>query len=148
MRILTLASGCPTWTFSAEGEIGAGQLARLDALLGAAGEPALEIVAIHHPPLSEGLNPLQRLRDSGALLDILAARRVRLVLHGHLHRAIRREITHAGHTLTLLGAASASSTGHHDEAASFNLIEVAPDGSAFAVRTLQPTPAIAASAST
>jgi len=147
VRIVALSSGTPTWTFSAEGELGKAQLARLDAILARRPPASLDIVAVHHPPLPDGLNPLQRLRDSHALLDILFAHGVPLLLHGHLHRRLVRNVSRGDHILTLLGAPSASSTGHHDEPAGFNLIEVAADGAGFVLRDYAATPAIAASAS-
>lgn len=127
--VITLCSGTPTWLFSAEGELGADQLARLDALLtGLDRAIHLPVVAVHHPPYAPGLSRLKRLRDGEALLAMLDRHGCPLVLHGHLHVACETTWTGDGHTITLLGAPSASSAGHHgDDPAGFSLIHVAPD---------------------
>ena len=55
---------------------------------------------------------------------------VGMVLHGHLHRRVRREDRTSGGTLVSVGATSASL--HHDSGlkmAGFNLYEIEPDGS-------------------
>lgn len=127
--LVTLCSGTPTWTFSAEGALGPDQLARLDMLLARLDRRSvLPVIAIHHPPFAPGLSRLKRLRDGEALLDVLARHRCPLVLHGHLHAACRREWRSADHVVTLLGAPSASATGRHGEdGPAFNLVTVAAD---------------------
>ncbi|MDP3546203.1 MAG: metallophosphoesterase [Phreatobacter sp.] len=127
--VVTLCSGTPAWLFSAEGELGADQLTRLDALLaGVDRAHHLPVIAVHHPPHAPGLSRLKRLRDGEALMQILARHRCPLVLHGHLHAACETTWTSEGHTVTLLGAPSASAAGRHgDDPAGFSLIHVAPD---------------------
>lgn len=127
--VVTLCSGTPTWTFSAEGELGSTQLARLDPILGGLDRARLlPVIAVHHPPAAIGLSRLKRLRDGAALLDRLARHRCPLVLHGHLHEACRRQITVGGFAVTLVGAPSASASGRHGEdPAAFNLVRVADD---------------------
>jgi 3',5'-cyclic AMP phosphodiesterase CpdA len=124
--IVTLCSGLPTWLFSAEGALGALQLARLDRMLaGIDRDRHLPIIAVHHPPVAPDLSRLKRLRDADRLLALLARHRCPLVLHGHLHKACRTEWRSAAHVVTGLGAASASATGRGgDDPASFNLIKV------------------------
>ncbi len=93
--LVTLCSGLPTWLFSAEGELGEAQLARLDAILSALDRTAhLPVIAIHHPPHAPGLSPLKRLRDGQALMALLARHRCPLVLHGHLHKACEADRHH------------------------------------------------------
>jgi 3',5'-cyclic AMP phosphodiesterase CpdA len=127
--VVTLCSGTPTWTFSAEGALGASQLARLDAMLvGLDRAACLPIIAIHHPPFAPGLSRLKRLRDGDTLLQLLARHRCPLVLHGHLHEACRREWRGGDHGVMLVGASSASATGRRgEEGPAFNLVTVAPD---------------------
>ncbi len=127
--IITVCSGTPTWTFSAEGALGAPQLARFDTMLaGLDRTTCLPVVAVHHPPFAPGLSRLKRLRDGEALLNILARHRCPLVLHGHLHEACRREWRHSDHVVTLIGASSASATGRRgEEGPAFNLVTIAPD---------------------
>lgn len=137
--VVTLCSGTPTWTFSAEGELGEEQLRRLDrALAGLDRTRLLPVIAIHHPPAAPGLSRLKRLRDGRRLLKMLARHRCPLVLHGHLHEASRREIDVDGQTITLIGAPSASATGAHGEdPAGFNLVTVGDrlDWAAESIRT-------------
>lgn len=127
--VVTLCSGTPTWLFSAEGELGRDQLARLDLLLAGIDRIShLPVIAVHHPPHAPGLSRLKRLRDGEALLAMLARHRCPLVLHGHLHTACETPWSGDGHAITLLGAPSASSAGHHgDDPAGFSLVHVAPD---------------------
>lgn len=127
--VITLCSGTPTWTFSAEGELGREQLGRLDAILAGLDRAAhLPVIALHHPPAAEGLSRLKRLRDGLALLEIIARHRCPLVLHGHLHEARRHEWAASGRRVALIGAPSASATGRHgEEGPAFNLIRVTPD---------------------
>jgi hypothetical protein len=65
------------------------------------------------------------LRDAPALIAQLRPLNRGLLLHGHLHRRVQRDIrTDAGH-VNLVGATSASL--HHDDAdrmAGFNLYEI------------------------
>ncbi len=127
--VVTLCSGTPTWLFSAEGELGRDQLARLDALLAGLDRSAhLPVIAIHHPPHAPGLSRLKRLRDGEALMAILARHGCPLVLHGHLHRACDISWTGEGRTIRLAGAPSASSAGRHgDDPAGFTLVHVDAD---------------------
>ncbi|WP_439575089.1 metallophosphoesterase family protein [Phreatobacter sp.] len=124
--LVTLCSGTPTWTFSAEGELGPAQLDRLDRLLAGLDRTlVLPVIAIHHPPEAPGLSRLKRLRDGSALLGLLARHRCPLLLHGHLHEACRREVVVDGQTVTCIGAPSASATGRHGEdAAGFTIVTV------------------------
>jgi len=127
--VVTLCSGAPTWLFSAEGELGGDQLARLDHLLGGLDRTnQMPVIAVHHPPHAPGLSALKRLRDGEALLRCLARHSCPLVLHGHLHAACETTWTGDGFTIHLMGAPSASSAGRHgDDPAGFSLIRVAPD---------------------
>jgi len=127
--VITLCSGAPTWTFSAEGVVGPAQLARLDAMLAGIDRAThLPVIAIHHPPVAEGLSRLKRLRDGEPLLHVLARHRCPLVLHGHLHEARRQEWEAVGHRIALVGVPSASATGRDgEEGPAFNLVTIAPD---------------------
>ncbi|WP_181313914.1 metallophosphoesterase family protein [Phreatobacter cathodiphilus] len=127
--VVTLCSGTPTWLFSAEGELGRDQLARLDALLDGLDRTAhLPVIAVHHPPHAPGLSRLKRLRDGEALMALLARHGCPLVLHGHLHRACDTVWTGGARTISLAGAPSASAAGRHgDDPAGFTLVHVDAD---------------------
>ncbi|CEJ12478.1 cyclic 3',5'-adenosine monophosphate phosphodiesterase [bacterium YEK0313] len=137
VALVTLCTGAPTWLFSAEGALGAGQLARLDRLLaGLDRQRCLPVIAMHHPPYAPGLSRLKQLRDGAALLDLADRHGCQVILHGHLHRACRVDWQGAHGRIALIGAASASAAGHgHDDPASFNLVTVTrtPDGFAWQV---------------
>jgi 3',5'-cyclic AMP phosphodiesterase CpdA len=126
VALVTLCSGLPTWLFSAEGELGAAQLSKLDAMLSAIDRTAhLPVIAVHHPPHAPGLSPLKRLRDGQALMALLARHRCPLVLHGHLHKACEATVTIDGFAITVAGAPSASSARHHgDDPAGYSLVQV------------------------
>jgi 3',5'-cyclic AMP phosphodiesterase CpdA len=132
VAVVTLCSGTPTWLFSAEGELGAAQLARLDALLADLDRNThLPIVAVHHPPHAPVLSRLKRLRDGDALMALLARHGCPLVLHGHLHLACDTVWTGGGRSIHLAGAPSASAAGRHgDDPAGFTLVHV-DEGLAF-----------------
>lgn len=129
VAVIALCSGLPTWLFSAEGELGQEQLARLDRLLaGLDRQKAFPLIGLHHPPVNDGLNPLQRLRDREALLAILARHRCEVLAHGHVHAPRRIDLDNGGAPLAVIGAASASSSGKYDLPAAFNLFEVERTG--------------------
>lgn len=75
------------------GELSDSELARLSALLDASEAPNI-LTAVHHPPLELG-SPLDhgRIGNGSELLERLAADgRVRGILFGHVHQAVRLEI--------------------------------------------------------
>lgn len=125
VALIALCSGLPTWLFSAEGALGEGQLARLDALLAeVARKQQIPIIAIHHPPDRAKVSWLKRLRDGKALLSVLSYHRCLLVLHGHSHHAALRDIMLQDHAIIMAGASSASATEQAgSKAAGFTLIE-------------------------
>jgi len=65
----------------ARGELGLGQLARLELELA---EPGPVVVVLHHHPFSRDLT--MDMDDSAQLLELLGRREVGLVLFGHMHR--------------------------------------------------------------
>lgn len=142
VALVTLCTGAPTWLFSAEGALGAGQLARLDQLLaGLDRRNCLPVIAMHHPPFAPGLSRLKRLRDGAALLDLADRHRCPLILHGHLHKACREDWQGRNGKVALIGAASASATGHgHDDPASFNLVTVTRGAGGLAWQVERRTP--------
>ncbi len=126
LALITLCSGIPTWLFSAEGAIGRAQMQRLETILAALDRTAqVPVLHLHHPPDTARLSPLQRLRDGGQLIHVMARHDCPLILHGHTHRGDIRELSRFGKRLVLAGASSASAvltTG--PAAAGFNLIDV------------------------
>jgi 3',5'-cyclic AMP phosphodiesterase CpdA len=126
---VALSSAVPRPPFVAAGELGEPQLAALrDVLAHPEVAGRVPVIAIHHPPV----HPWSRLkahsdglRDSKALLGVLGSVGRGIVLHGHLHRRIQRELFTALGRLQQIGATSASL--HHadpDRMAGYNLYEL------------------------
>jgi 3',5'-cyclic AMP phosphodiesterase CpdA len=130
---IALSSAVPRPPFVAAGELGAAQL---DALRRILAEPEVTrrtvVIALHHPPVHPWRRlkaHLEGLRDASALLSLLASVPRGVVLHGHLHRRIQRDLSTSGGTLQQIGATSASL--HHadpDRMAGFNVYELDETG--------------------
>jgi 3',5'-cyclic AMP phosphodiesterase CpdA len=128
-----LSSAVPRLPLVAAGELGEPQLAALREVLA---HPEVKarapIIALHHPPVhpwSRAKAHIEGLRDATALLALLAGASRGVLLHGHLHRRIQRELSTASGRLRQLGATSASL--HHadpDRMAGFNAYDLADDG--------------------
>lgn len=126
VAIVGVSSAVPTLPLAATGEIGKAQLARLGDVLDAlARERAFRVVLVHHPPTAE-VNRFRRLRDAAAMREMLRQHGAELVLHGHLHESSLIWLAGPRDNIACLGAPSASSApSGHDEAASYNLFEIA-----------------------
>ncbi len=133
VAIVGLSSAVPRLPFVAAGEIGSAQMEALSRILDCpdvAGH--VVVVAVHHPPVNDW--PLHKaylegLRDGAELVARLQAAPRGLILHGHLHRRIQRELRGSGSCWVQIGATSASL--HHDEAdrmAAFHVYEIDPEG--------------------
>jgi 3',5'-cyclic AMP phosphodiesterase CpdA len=113
IALIGLNSAVETPPFVAAGEVGAPQLAALDALLPQLeAEGLIRVVLIHHPPLPGQAPPRRALRDAPALAHILAARGAELVLHGHNHRDSHTDFARicetGGASIPVIGVASGS----------------------------------------
>jgi 3',5'-cyclic AMP phosphodiesterase CpdA len=85
LALIGVNTGIPTPPFDATGLVGEPQLHALGAMLEAAkAQGAFRVVLIHHPPVSTR-SADKRLRDSTALLAVIAAHGAELILHGHDH---------------------------------------------------------------
>ncbi len=114
MALIGLSSAVPTMPGSAEGRLGAAQLARLPALLDAAGREGLfRAVLVHHPPVLGPGGWRKALRDRSALCVLLARHGAELVLHGHHHVASQATLPGAARPIPVLGAPQALAAGHH-----------------------------------
>jgi len=151
--IIALSSAVPRPPFVASGRVGDAQLAALEAVL-AHPEVALRtpVVLLHHPPVDDRFC-VERLRDG--LTDAERLRRVLsrlargLVLYGHVHIRLRRQMRTAAGALEVI-AASGAALDHPNQAvrAGFNAYAIADDGVASAEayvlasdgRTLERTP--------
>jgi len=101
-----LNSSIPMPWYSAQGELGSGQLNRLESM--PTGQQGPRVLLLHHPPLSPREDPSisrrKALRDSNALRPLLG--QYDFVLHGHTHK---NTVLNAANT-RIYGTASASAS--------------------------------------
>jgi 3',5'-cyclic AMP phosphodiesterase CpdA len=127
VALVAVSSAVPTGDLGAWGEVGAAQLARLEAALRA---PSLagktRVVLIHHPPVMQKGVEDRNLRDRAALAATLARAGAELVIHGHDHRDERATLPGpGGASIPVVGAGSASYNGGPDRRARYNIYEIA-----------------------
>lgn len=104
------------------GEAQAKALVRRLEILGR--ERLFRIVLIHHPPIP-GLAPRRkRLVDAWRVRRAVGEAGCELILHGHTHLASIARIEGAHGAIPVVGVPSASESGHHGEAARWNLFEI------------------------
>ncbi len=127
VALIGLDSAVPTPPGSAAGRLGGGQLARLPALLDAAGRDGLfRVVLVHHPPFRGPGGWRRALRDRAALRGALARSGAELVLHGHQHAVLRNAVRGPAGPIPVLGAPHARRPVH--EEAGWLLHRVSRDG--------------------
>ena len=94
LRLIGVSTSCVTRIFSAQGELGKAQLARLRAALGGpesapAGaspkRPEFTCLLIHHPPLPGMTKQRKALRDAADLQLVIEEQCPDLVVYGHNH---------------------------------------------------------------
>ncbi len=85
--LVGLMSAQPMPFWSARGDLGAKQLAKLKIIL-AENKDKLICMFMHHPPYSEGINRRKSLKKTKQLGQLLSDYQVALICHGHLHRNI------------------------------------------------------------
>ena len=136
LALIGVNSCVATGDLGAWGEVGADQLARLEALLTRADVAArVRVVLIHHPPVMHKGGEHRNLKDRDALAAVLARAGADLVLHGHDHRDERALLDGpAGRRIPIVGAGSASYAGGPERRARYNIYEIA-DGGAIALVT-------------
>lgn len=109
LALVACTSARPSAPLLAVGTLGAAQLARLEALLA---DPALagrfRLVALHHPPQPGVGHWHNRLTDAEALRAVLGRQGAELVIHGHLHRALRAELPGPARPIPVRGVPSVS----------------------------------------
>jgi 3',5'-cyclic AMP phosphodiesterase CpdA len=127
VAVIGVNSCVATGDLGAWGEVGAAQLARLEALLTSV-EVArrTRVVLIHHPPVMHKGNEFRNLRDREALMALLARAGADLVLHGHDHQDESAALQGPdGRRISIVGAGSASYAGGPARRARYNIYEVA-----------------------
>jgi 3',5'-cyclic AMP phosphodiesterase CpdA len=126
VALVGVSSCVPTGDLGAWGEVGAAQLARLEAALAA---PALagkvRVVLIHHPPVLIKDGEHRNLKDRAALAAVLARAGAELVIHGHDHADERATLQGPGGTkIPVVGAGSASYAGGPERRSRYNVYEI------------------------
>jgi 3',5'-cyclic AMP phosphodiesterase CpdA len=130
LALVSVNSCVATGDLGAWGEIGADQLARLEAALASPDlRDRVRVVLIHHPPVRHKGREDRNLRDRQAFSDLLGRVGADLVLHGHDHQDEKTTMGGpAGLAIPIVGAGSASYAGGADRRARYNLYEF--DGAA------------------
>jgi 3',5'-cyclic AMP phosphodiesterase CpdA len=131
--IIGLCSAVPRLPFVAAGRLGTLQLKALEGILS---HPEVArrtpVVAMHHPPhnpRSKLKSMLEGLSDAAMLWTTLESVPAAVLLHGHLHKRVRREDRRGSSKATTLGATSASlHHGSREKMAGFNLYQIGNDG--------------------
>ena len=110
VRIIGLSTAIPSPPLMAWGEVGRGQLQGLKrALIGGRRERKTCLIALHHPPQTGVTRTDNGLRDAHAFRSIVLEEGAGLVLHGHMHRAMRGTVAGPGQTsVPVWGTGSAS----------------------------------------
>jgi 3',5'-cyclic AMP phosphodiesterase CpdA len=133
VAIVALSSAVPRPPLVAAGELGAAQIAALGRVLAhpEVGRRTV-VLAMHHPAATRWSSLktyLEALRDAPALGLELRKLPRGMILHGHLHRRVQRDIRTDAGVIHQVGATSASL---HDEApdrmAGFNVYELGDAG--------------------
>lgn len=110
--LIGLSSARPSMPFLAVGTLGHGQLARLEELLEQTGRRGLlRIVLIHHPPAPGSIAWRRRLTDARLFTEVIARQGAELILHGHAHLAMERELVAGTGRVSVFGVPSASDSG-------------------------------------
>jgi 3',5'-cyclic AMP phosphodiesterase CpdA len=114
--LIGLSSARPSAPLLAVGSLGRTQLQRFEEILEETGRRGLlRIVLLHHPPVAGSIAWRKRLTDASLFADILARRGAELVLHGHAHRVLTRELVAGDRKIPVLGVPSASDFGSHPQ---------------------------------
>ena len=116
--LIGLSSARPSAPFLAVGSLGSGQLARLEKVLEQSGRRGLlRIVLLHHPPIPGSVSWRKRLTDARLFAEVLARQGAELILHGHAHVSLAREMVAGMRRIPVLGTPSASDSGSNPQRA-------------------------------
>jgi 3',5'-cyclic AMP phosphodiesterase CpdA len=127
IALIGASTAVPTKPFSAAGELGEAQLARLSGVLDQLGQAGLfRVLMIHHPPYLDHGGLRKSLRDHVALRQVLRDKGVELVLHGHTHIAGLNKVATPSGDAPVFGVPSASAVKYgHKDAAAYHLYRIA-----------------------
>lgn len=130
IALIGVSTAVPSAPFMATGRLGNWQRAALGEVLASLkAEKLFRVLLIHHPPRTLPGRWTARLRDSEALLALLARHGAELVLHGHDHRHATLWLDGPGYRIPALGVPSASAIARgHNHPAAYNLFTIARSG--------------------
>jgi 3',5'-cyclic AMP phosphodiesterase CpdA len=133
--LIGLSSARPSVPFLAVGSLGRSQLARLESVLEETGRRGLlRIVMIHHPPVPGSTAWRKRLTDAPLFAEVLARQGAELILHGHTHVSMARELVAGRWNIPVFGVPSASDSGSNPlRSARFNLYRFQRRGGVWAL---------------
>jgi len=134
--LIGLSSARPSAPLLAVGSLGRTQLQRFEEILEETGRRGLlRIVLLHHPPVAGSIAWRKRLTDAGPFAEILARQGAELILHGHAHRALTRELAAGGRKIPVIGVPSASEAGDRPRRnARYHLYSLAKSPGAWTLR--------------
>lgn len=113
VALISLCTSRETPWFTAWGEVGEEQLARLAEILV---DPRIQgrfrLVAIHHPPAGKWAHSkIRGLRDHVRFADVIHQCGAELIVHGHEHRDLTHELAGPAGPVTVLGVPSGTYAG-------------------------------------
>lgn len=124
VAIVGVSTARPSPVPFADGSIGSRQLGELEAQLDKL-RGKFRILLLHHPPYRNRHFVLRGLRDRGALQKILKRVGCELVLHGHEHRDLRRELEGPSGPIPVIGVGSCTySDTRPDRRARYNVYTI------------------------
>jgi 3',5'-cyclic AMP phosphodiesterase CpdA len=127
LAVVALSTGRPSAPLLAVGSLGVRQIWMAEQLLDHEEcRRRFRLVVLHHPPLGPHTRWHNRLTDRRLFLEMLERVGAELVVHGHLHRFLRRTVPGPAGEIPVIGAGSGTWIGARDPArrAQYNLYQI------------------------
>ncbi len=138
VALVCVNSAVPTPYYSARGEVGQAQRARLQHILRGLGDAGqCRIVLVHYPPLPGQATQWRHLADARDMDMVLRDAGAELVLHGHNHRQSVAFRQWRGRWFPIVGVPSCSSAPDSAEPAGYNIFRIYERADGFAVEMTQ-----------
>jgi len=111
LALISLSSGRPSAPLLAVGSLGQRQLTLLEELLQQTRRRGLlRVVLLHHPPVPGSTAWRKRLTDARQFAEVIARQGAALILHGHAHYCMMRELAAGVQSVPVIGVSSASAS--------------------------------------
>ena len=136
VAIIGVCTAQPSAPHLAVGSIGARQMLKLATILSqTARKRFYRVVLIHHPPVAGSISWRKRLTDAAALQSLLARYGAELILHGHAHRTLQRNLQTPVGNLPVIGVPSITALSRKPERrARYHIYRIAPLSTGWDVR--------------